>query len=72
MFSEIIKFFLFIFTPLFLRFCTSSKKTKGSKTTPLPIIQTLFFLIIPEGNSESLNSSLSINKVCPALFPPET
>ena len=48
----------------------SSIKAQGSITTPLPIIDILFFLTIPDGKSLSLYVIPSITRVCPALCPP--
>ena len=37
--------------PLDFSSLISSNKAQGSTTTPLPIIEILFFLTIPEGNN---------------------
>ena len=52
--SDIIKLLISTLTPLDLISSISSSKAHGSTTTPLPIIDILFFLTIPEGNSLSL------------------
>jgi len=44
-----IKLSLFISMPFFLISSISSNNAQGSTTTPLPIIEILFFLTIPEG-----------------------
>ena len=54
-------------TPLFFISSISSISAHGSTTTPFPIIDILFFLTIPEGNSLSLYVLPSITNVCPAL-----
>ena len=52
--SDIIKFDGETFTPLDLISSISSSNAQGSTTTPLPIIEILFFLTIPDGNNLSL------------------
>ena len=42
------------FIPSFSICLISSKRAQGSMTTPLPIIEILFFLTIPEGNNFNL------------------
>jgi len=52
--SEIIKLFTFTSTPLDFISSISSNKAHGSTTTPLPIIDILPFLTIPDGNNLNL------------------
>ena len=52
--SEIIKFLSFMSIPLDFSSLISSNKAQGSTTTPLPIIEILFFLTIPDGRRLSL------------------
>ena len=55
------------FIPCFLISFISCIKAQGSITTPFPKIEILLSLTIPDGNSLSLNTFLSITSVCPAL-----
>src|SRR6185436_1083527 len=48
----------------------SSRRTRGSRTTPLPITQVFSECRIPEGIRWNLNSSPSRTIVWPALLPP--
>ena len=48
----------------------SLRRAHGSITTPLPKIEILFFLTIPDGSNLNLNTFLSITSVWPALCPP--
>ena len=52
--SEIIKLFTFTSTPLDFISSISSNKAHGSTTTPLPIIDILPFLTIPDGSNLNL------------------
>ena len=65
--SEIIKLSTSTTTPLDLISSISSNKAHGSITTPLPIMEILFFLTIPEGNNLNLYVIPSITNVWPAL-----
>ena len=58
-----IKFLFVISTPLDLISSISSSNAQGSITTPLPIIEILFFLTIPEGNNLNLYVTPSITRV---------
>ena len=51
-------------------FLISSRSAAGFTTTPFPMIEILFFLIIPEGIKLNAIFFLLITIVCPALFPP--
>ena len=68
--SEMIKLSTFTSTLLDLISLISSNNAQGSTTTPLPIMDILFFLTIPEGSNLNLKTFPSITKVCPALCPP--
>ena len=52
--SDIMKLFTSTSTPLDFISSISSSNAQGSTTTPLPIIEILFFLTIPEGSNLSL------------------
>ena len=69
-FSERTKFLGLIFNPNFLSLSISSNKAIGFTTTPFPIIDTVFFLIIPDGIRLKAIFFLFTTIVCPALFPP--
>ena len=57
-FSETIRFFGVIRKPIFFNFSISSNNATGFTTTPFPIIEIVFFLIIPEGiNRDLLNDT---------------
>ena len=68
--SEIIKLLIFTSTPFDFISSISSSKAQGSTTTPFPIIETLFFLTIPDGSNLNLYVTPSITNVWPALCPP--
>jgi len=61
--SDKIRLFSLISTPFDLTSSISSRRAHGSTTTPFPIIDTLFFLTIPEGNNLNLYVVPSITKV---------
>ena len=52
--SDIMKLFTSTSTPLDLISSISSNKAQGSTTTPLPIIDILPFLTMPDGSNLSL------------------
>ena len=53
-FSAIMRFFFEILIPKFSKESISFFKAQGSKTTPLPIIDILSSLKIPEGSKDNL------------------
>jgi hypothetical protein len=69
-FSEIKRFFFVIFIPDFFNFSISSIKALGLTTTPLPIIETLLSLIIPDGSRLNAIFFLFTTILWPALFQP--
>ena len=61
--SEIIKLSTSTTTPLDLISSISSNKAQGSTTTPLPMIEILFFLTMPDGSNLNLYVTPSITNV---------